>query len=238
MDEAPSVAVLDAVRAGDLPALAAALVAGAPDSARDRYGRTALHVAVKTARRGCIAPLVAAGADPLLADPRGSSAFDAALEEGDPTLLEAMNAAGRALPTLTPTRRLAIAAGAPGLARWVLQPGEGPPPATKEETDFVDAWELDEERARATLPEGVTASLLHLIVDRHNWDSDNNLIVRVVEHPLCTALTARLAYDRGDLGYYDPSASVPEWQRDEVRWQADLFAVLRARFPEVLDPPE
>lgn len=232
-----SEALFAAVRADDAAALAAALASEAdPDVARDRYGRTALHVAVKTGRPACIAALIAAAADPMRTDPRGSSPLDAALEEGDPALFAAMASAGRPIPTLPRTRRLAIAARAPSLARWLLQPGEAPSPASAAEKELVDAWDSDEASAPGVLPEHASSGLLHLIVDRHNWDSHNDLVVQVVTHPLCAPLTARLAYDRAELREYDPSAPIPEWQRPAVRWRADLHAALRARFSDVLDP--
>ncbi len=232
-----SEAIFAAVRADDVTALAAALASGVdPDAARDRFGRTALHVAVKTARHACIAPLLAARADPLRADPRGGSPLEAAIEEGDPALFEAMAAVALPLPTLATTRRLAIAARAPSLARWLLQPGVAPSPASAAEKELVDAWERDEVSEPRALPEPASAGLLHLFVDRHNWDSHNDLVVRVVTHPLCTPLTARLAYDRAELGDYDPAEPVPEWQRPAVQWRADLHAALLARFPDVFDP--
>ncbi|UJR81521.1 ankyrin repeat domain-containing protein [Sandaracinus amylolyticus] len=222
-----------ALRSADPDAVDAALANGGdPDGPRDRYGRTALHVAVRTGRHTCIARLIARGADPFVSDPRGESALDAALDEGDATLFDAMPSAGRSLPPLKLARRLNVAVRWPKLASWILQPGDAPlTDATSSERAIAEDWEDD------ALPEPVTASLLHALVDAHNWDSGNELVVRVVAHPLCTPLTARLAYDRAELASYDPSEPVPAWQRADVRWQADLFVVLHTRFAAAIDEP-
>lgn len=78
--------LLDAAARGDLPGVRDALAAGANTGARDRHRRTALllavlgdHVAVA---EEIVALLLAAGADPALADADGVTAFEHALRRG------------------------------------------------------------------------------------------------------------------------------------------------------------
>ena len=76
-----------AAHRGDLGALRAALAAGAAINGRDRYGRTALHVATFARQREVMRALVKAGADlALLENDRYDAVTIAAVADDEPTL--------------------------------------------------------------------------------------------------------------------------------------------------------
>jgi ankyrin repeat protein len=76
-----------AAHRGELPRIAAALAAGAAINGRDRYGRTAVHVATFARQRDAIRALVKAGADlSLLENDRYDAVTIAAVADDEATL--------------------------------------------------------------------------------------------------------------------------------------------------------
>jgi len=72
----------DLARSGDVPALAAALAAGADVGARDHYSRTPLVLAAHGGHAGAVAALLAAGAAPTTAAKGDQSALHFAAMRG------------------------------------------------------------------------------------------------------------------------------------------------------------
>lgn len=97
----------------DLPALAQALALGADVHERGPGGRTALHHALLRGRSAAVvARLLAAGADPRLADDDGLDAFAHARRLGDAEVLAALGPAPSAGRALAPAEALLAACAA------------------------------------------------------------------------------------------------------------------------------
>ncbi len=90
-----------AAAAGDLAALAAALKAGADAAAKDKMGRTALHVAAYQKQRDAMAALVKAGADPNALEGQAYDAVTIAAVADDVETLKAALALGNRAGNVT-----------------------------------------------------------------------------------------------------------------------------------------
>jgi len=78
----PCTPLHDLARAGDVPALTAALAAGADVNARDHYSRTPLVLAAHGGHAGAVAALLAAGAAPTTSAKGDQSALHFAAMRG------------------------------------------------------------------------------------------------------------------------------------------------------------